>query len=589
MARLIDAAESYRAVYQAYATVNFSAFDYNTVKQSLLAYVQLYFPEDFNDYIESSEFIAILELFCYISELYAYRNDLNAHENLMPTAERQESVLRLASFISYTPTRNLPARGLVKLQSVTTTESVFDSLGNNLANIQINWNDSSNANWKEQFILVINLVLTQEFGTVLPSQRVQVGDVLLELYTFNNSPLFSNSGAPVFTYSATTNGINYPMELVPCLLNSNGPYEKRPENNSLFNLMYANDGLGDASTTTGFLIYTKQGTLSSSTTTFDGVTPNQTYDIGVNNINDTDVWLNNINATTGLTLTVNPNPTVIQTLAPTNTIYGYWYPVNTSGSQNIIFNFSSTSYNEYQLQSDANDDVTLLFGDGEMANIPAGTFQVWYRVSANDGGIIPATAVSGISSSFSYVDITNTNQTFTFSYFLTSSLLNSSVSETINHVRNTAPLVYETQNRMVNAQDYNTYMLQDPSILKMVAFNRTFAGDSKYIAWHDPSGTYENVKLFGDDLALYFQSVTPENGMLIVVSTDVTAEVMLLDYIQPLLSSAAFFTTLAPIYNALAGDPATLRTAFTSAESAAIITILESPAQTIYFYYSVLL
>src|SRR5271165_6081583 len=115
MARLVNAAESYQAIYTAFGTVNFSAFDYNTVKQSLLAYVQLYFPEDFNDYIESSEFIAILELFCYICELLAYRNDLNAHENLMPTAERKESVLRLASLISYTPTRNLAARGLVKM------------------------------------------------------------------------------------------------------------------------------------------------------------------------------------------------------------------------------------------------------------------------------------------------------------------------------------------------------------------------------------------------------------------------------------------------------------------------------------------
>src|SRR5271154_1642742 len=111
MTRLINSAETWETVYTAFANINFTAFDYNTVKQSLLDYMQLYFPEDFNDYIESSEFIAILELFSYICEQLSYRVDQNAQENFLSTAQRQESILRLAQFVSYTPTRNLPARG----------------------------------------------------------------------------------------------------------------------------------------------------------------------------------------------------------------------------------------------------------------------------------------------------------------------------------------------------------------------------------------------------------------------------------------------------------------------------------------------
>lgn len=595
MARLVNAAEAYQTVYTAFATVNFSAYDYNTVKQSLLAYVQLYYPEDFNDYIESSEFIAQLELFSYMAELLAYRLDLNAHENFMSTAERKESVLRLANFISYTPTRNLPARGLVKITSITTTQSVFDSLGTNLANVKIVWNDTSNTNWQEQFFLVINNVLTQPFGSVTPNNRVQVGDVLLELYTLNNSPLASTGGGPVFSYSATAQGQSYPMELVSSTLTSNGPVEQRPENNMLFSLLYGNDGLGNGSSTTGFLIYTKQGTLQSTTTTFDGVTPNQTFDVTVNNINDTDVYLNNINPNTGAVLTTNPLPTAYTSLSPGySTTYGFWYPVNTSASQNIIFNFSSNNRHQYQIESDNNDQITLIFGDGEMVDIPQGTFEIWYRVSANDGGIVPATAVTNQTASFNYVDLTGTAQTLSFTFSLTSSLLNSSTSETIDHIRNTAPAVYYTQDRMVNAQDYNTFMLQDPSILKLTAFNRTFAGDSEYSYWFDPSETYANVKLFGDDLALYFQGQYPPippntaSGKLIVVGTDESSETLVLNVVQPLLASTDFFTTLAPIFTALGGNPASLRTAFTAGELATIITTLNNPAnQTIFFYYSV--
>ena len=589
MARLVNAAESWSAVYTAFAQVNFSAFDYNTVKQSLLAYVQLYFPEDFNDYIESSEFVAILELFSYMAELLAYRSDMNAHENFMSTASRKESVLRLANFISYTPTRNLPARGLVKITSVSTTESVYDSFGNNLANIKITWNDPSNVNWREQFMLVMNSILSQPFGTVLPSDRVQVGDVLLELYTLSNTPLTQTSGVPVLPYTATVQGTGYPMELVSSTLTSNGPVEKRPENNTEFTIMYANDGLGDASMTTGFLIYTKQGTLQSTTATFDGVTPNQTYSINVNNINDTDIWVNNINPNTGATLTINPLPTAVTSVSPGySTIYGHWYQVSTNASQNIIFN-TDVNRHKYEVETDANDQVTLVFGDGEMVDIPQGTFQIWYRTSSNSNTPIPSSAVSNQSSSLTYVDLTNTTQTFTFSFSLTSSLLNGSASETLTHIQDTAPNVYATQDRMVNAQDYNTYLLQDPSILKLAAFNRTFAGDSKYIAWHDPTGTYENVKIFGDDLALYYQNVTPPNGRMEIVNTPISAEQLVLNNLQPLLSSTDFFTTLAPIYSAEGLDPATMRTQFTSAEITSFIQTLNgsssSTNQTFYLYY----
>jgi hypothetical protein len=589
MARLINAAESWTTVYTAFSQINFSAFDYNTVKQSLLAYVQLYFPEDFNDYIESSEFVAILELFSYMAELTAYRADMNAHENFMATAQRKESVLRLANFISYTPSRNLPARGLVKITSITTTQSIFDSLGTNLANIKIVWNDSSNPNWSEQFFLIINNVLTQPFGTVLPSDRVQVGDVLLELYTLNNTPLTQTGTTPVLTYTTAVQGTTLPMELVPITLTSSGPTEKRPENNTQFTLMYGNDGLGDGSPTTGFLMYTKQGALSSVTTSFDGVTPNQTYNIPIDNINDTDIWVNNIDPNTGNTLTVNPLPSSVTSIMPGySTIYGYWYQVNTAAAQNIIFSTNNNRH-KYEVETDNNDQVTLVFGDGEMADIPQGTFQVWYRVSDNSSVPIPSSAVSNKTSSFTYVDDTGTTQTLSFTFSLTSSLLNGSASETQQHIQSTAPSVYATQDRMVNGQDYNTYMLQDPSILKLVAVNRTFAGDSKYIAWHDPTGTYENIKIFGNDLALYFQNIVPPYGKLSIVTTPVSAEELILNYLQPLLISTDFFTTLAPIYSANGLNPAALRTAFTASEITAFTNVINgiTSPQTFYLYFSV--
>lgn len=523
MSRILSRAESWEHVYQAVQNINFSAFDYATIKQSIIEYVRLYFPEDFNDFIESSEFIAIIETFAYVGELLAYRLDLNAHENFLPTAQRKESVLRIAKMLSYNPTRNIPARGLVKITSISTTETVYDSAGRSLANARIRWNDTNNPRWKEQFLLVINRILQQKFGTVSPDERVQVDDVLFELYPLDNVPLTRG----VQSFSVTASGESLPMELVPVSLNRYGPTERRPENQTSFSILYGSDGLGDASDTTGFFCFTKQGTLQRTVESFDGVTPNQTLDIQVPDINETDVWVNNI------------HPQTQQILNDGSVEFGRsgeWEEVDLAHAQNIIYN-TNPNRNKYEVETLSDDTVRLVFGDGEFSNIPSGMFEVWSRVSANRQLSIPQSAITDQTASFTYVGNDGNTQTITITFSLISSLQNNSPSEDIEHIRKVAPATYYTQDRMVNNRDYNTFMLQDSSILKLRAINRTYSGDSKYIHWHDPSSTYENVKIFGDDLAVYYK----DGEASTTIVNQESASVVLYNYVEPLLSSVDFF------------------------------------------------
>lgn len=533
MSRLVARAETFERVYDAFSSINFAAFDYDTVKQSLLDYVKLYFPETFNDFIESSEFIAIVETFAYIAELIAYRVDINAHENFISTAQRKDSILRLAKLVSYTASRPLPARGLVKITSVSTTESVIDASGNDLSGRKITWNDVSNSSWKEQFILVMNKVLEQNFGTIGPTDRFQIQDVLFELYSWNLTPITSG----VFTYSAAASGQTAPMELVPVEYDSSlGIIERRPENNSDFTLLYGQDGLGDGSDTTGFFCYTKQGSLQSIRTTFDGVTPNQTYDVPTTNVNDTDVWVNQVDPATGEILdTPSTLPYRKATLSGKS---GEWVQVDLAHAQNVIFN-TNPKRNKYETETRDNNQVRIIFGDGEFADIPSGTFDIWIRSSLDKDVVISQTSVANVPASFTYVDVYGRTQTFTFTFSLINSLQNASASEDIEHVRVTAPAVYYSQDRMVNGEDYNVFMLQDPSILKLRAINRTFAGDSKYIAWHDATGTYENVKIFGNDGIIYYEDkyesdLTPVIDINLLISA----------YLEPLLSSTDMFVQL---------------------------------------------
>lgn len=529
MSRKISRAESWERAYEAFNQINFTAFDYNTVKASLVEYMKIYHPESFNDYVESDEFIAIAELFSYVAELLAYRIDMTAHENFITAAQRKQSILRLATMLSYDPSRNIPARALVKIDSVKTTENVYDSRGTNLSGRKILWNDPNNTDWKEQFFLVINRILQQPYGTVAPSDRVQVDDVLFELYSLDNKPTTNG----VYEYSANANGSSYPMELVPVALNSRGPYERRPGLGSSFSILYGSDGLGDSSDSTGFFFFTKQGKLTKVTQQFDGVTPNQKFLVDKSNINETDVWVNQIDPTTGEVI----QTTNIDPLQRNLGKQGEWTQLTKQGVENVIFN-NESNRNKYQIETLEGDKIRIIFGDGEFADVPNGLFDIWTRQSANKPLVFARNSIIQKTATFNYQDSLNTQQTVVLSFTAVNTITNASASEDIERVRSSAPLVYYTQDRMVNGPDYNIYPLQDPSIVKLRAVNRTFAGHSKYIAWHDPSEYYESVKMFGDDLIVYYRTVNIQTP----VPNSINPEIVVSNHIQPLLTDPGVMT-----------------------------------------------
>ena len=93
----------------------------------MINYLRQNYPEDFNDYIESTEYLALIDLIAFLGQNLSFRIDLNARENFLETAERRESILRLARLLSYNVTRNQAANGLLKIDTIKTTESVIDS------------------------------------------------------------------------------------------------------------------------------------------------------------------------------------------------------------------------------------------------------------------------------------------------------------------------------------------------------------------------------------------------------------------------------------------------------------------------------
>ena len=504
--RNINSAEAWEKVYEAFDQVNFTAFDYDSVKQSLIDYLRVYYKEHFNDFIESSEFIAFLGIFAYFAELLSYRIDVNANENFIATAQRKQSLLKLAKIISYKVSRNIPARGLVKISSVSTSEDLTDSQGNSLKNTVVSWNDPNNPNWKEQFFLVLDRAMTGKIGQ--PQKSFQVGGVAMQLYSFNNTVGSFRNG--VYSYTVNTGLEQIPMEVVPTDIDANGPYEKEPDSNAKMTLLYSSDGVGDSSDYTGFMMFTKQGSLSKIDYSFASSIPNRTLDINLNDINETDIWLQRVDTA--------------------GAILERWEKVETVNEENLLFN-SVKSRKKFEVETLENNRVRLIFGAGDFSDIPMGDFKIWARQSQNANVIIQKNKIVNQGLSFTYSSSIGRSEQFSLTFSAVSVIQNSAAAETVDRIRSIAPSTYYSQNRMVNGQDYNSFPLKDPTILKIQTINRTFAGQPKYIDWHDASGSYENVKIFGDDLDLYYDmSINTTNST-------VSSRSLLDSVIEPILQS----------------------------------------------------
>ena len=280
--------EDWTKIYQSKPNAEFQSYDFDTLRRILITYLQENYPEDFNDFIESSEYIALVDLIAYLGQNLSFRIDLNARENFLETAQRRDSILRLAQLVSYIPKRNVPASGLLKISAIATTGNVLDNTGVNLANNTIVWNDSTNNNWYSQFMTIMNNAMPGSMAFGNPNSSGVVGGILSEQYLLNSS----NLDVPIYTFTQNVNGSSMNFEIVPGTFEGQDYiYEDAPKPGNPISLIYQNDNQGSGSNNTGFFAFFKQGKMSVSSFTLNNAVPNEIVGINVSNINNTDTWL----------------------------------------------------------------------------------------------------------------------------------------------------------------------------------------------------------------------------------------------------------------------------------------------------------
>lgn len=480
------ASESWSAVYTAFTNVSLKAYDFDTIREALLLYIKQTYPDKYNDFIASSEFVAVLDLVAYLGHSLSYRLDMNTRENFMDLAERKESILRIAKTMGYNKTRPINSRGFMKISSVTTTEPVFDSNGVSLANRVINWNDANNTEWYENFITVINASLNQETKIKNPKATKQISTIEHNLYEINENTASKNV---VYGFKANVSGKSRTFEAVRAGFGDDGVMEMSPDRTKNFTIVNRNDNLGPASDRTGFFVFTKLGKLASTNYNYTVSVSNRIQTIPTNNISNSDVW--------------------IQKLDNTGAIIREVTKVDNETRETAIFNALRTGSGDIvNVRTTVDNGIELHYPDGNFGNAAYGNYRAWYRVSDNESYSIDRDTVENASITIPYIGSDGVAHQLTLTLTTTRDFSENFAAETMASVRRIAPRSYYAQDRMVNAQDYNVLPLSlgQNVVKKVKAINTNFSGNSRYFEMDDVTGHHSNVTVNSTDGSMYLDT-----------------------------------------------------------------------------------
>lgn len=508
------AAEDFSVVYESFVQANFQAYDFDTIRTAMVEYINNNYPENFNDWISSSEFISLIELMAFLGHNLAFRADLASRENFLSTAERRESALRIAEFLGYTPTRNVVANGMLKVDSIKTTENLYDVDGNSLSNVDVQFEDVTDPSTYQNFLIIINSFLQQNSKFGSPYSKYTSNNVQYEIYRTNSSNNEIN-----YPFTGYVNGSRATFGMHSLYYNQalGRIEEKTPDPFSVIDLMYKNDNGGFNSPNTGFFVGFKQGALGYKDFTVENGLPNLVLDINDSNVANGNVW--------------------VQSIDELGQVQKNWTQVDRLFGLNAMFNIVNNNQRDiYTISSRENDQISVVFGDGAFGNIPRGIVRVWYRTGLNQTYNLLPSDLGTIILSFNYISDDGNTYRATLRCSLKTTVSNGSQRESIDSIRANAGRFFATQDRMVTADDYSLFPITvSENIRKIKSINRVHSGHSRFRDFYDPTATYSDAIQYTDDAYLYQEDVTTRN--IITLPNNMNSEQLFQRYVRPILNN----------------------------------------------------
>ena len=65
--------QDWKKIYQTFQNADFQSYDFETLRKSMIDYLRNYYPEDFNDFLESSEYVALIDLLAFLGQSLALK------------------------------------------------------------------------------------------------------------------------------------------------------------------------------------------------------------------------------------------------------------------------------------------------------------------------------------------------------------------------------------------------------------------------------------------------------------------------------------------------------------------------------------
>jgi len=307
------------------------------------------------------------------------------------------------------------------------------------------------------------------------------------------------------------------FEVVPTDITDTSIIEDAPIPGRRFSFIYRVDGLGPASSNTGFFVHFRQGTLDTGTFNVTNPSTSQVVAVDATNINQSDVWLYKLDSL--------------------GNEQELWTKVDSVEGNNIIYNsLSRNQRNIYSVLTRIEDRISLIFSDGVFGNLPQGNFRVYYRTSKNQRVLVTPDDMRGISIRIPYVSKAGKAETITLTLSLKYTVDNATVSESNASIKANAPATYYTQNRLITAEDYQIGPLTtSQEIVKAKAVNRTSSGISRYFDLVDATGKYSTTNLYGKDGSIYKDYLSLKQTFSFDTLTDIEGAIV--NTIQPILGS----------------------------------------------------
>jgi hypothetical protein len=106
--------------------IDYTARDFESIKQSLVTYLEQRFPDDFTDFTESQLGVALLELVAYQGSILSFMLDRAANESYIETARERRSVIKLAALLGYKLSAATASSVTLQIQPETGS---FDDIG----------------------------------------------------------------------------------------------------------------------------------------------------------------------------------------------------------------------------------------------------------------------------------------------------------------------------------------------------------------------------------------------------------------------------------------------------------------------------